>query len=130
MKEILIKAYEAMENAYAPYSNYRVGACGKLADGEFIPGANVENAAYGSSMCAERNAVYGAYSRGYRKEDIEELAIVSEGRTLVTPCGACRQVLAELLDPDTPIYLMSDGVAKTTSIRELLPWAFGADSLE
>ena len=117
MKEILIKAYEAMENAYAPYSNYRVGACVKLADGEFIPGANVENAAYGSSMCAERNAVYGAYSRGYRKEDIEELAIVSEGRTLVTPCGACRQVLAELLDPDTPIYLMSDGVAKTTSIR-------------
>ena len=107
MKEILIKAYEAMENAYAPYSNYRVGACVKLADGEFIPGANVENAAYGSSMCAERNAVYGAYSRGYRKEDIEELAIVSEGRTLVTPCGACRQVLAELLDPDTPIYLMS-----------------------
>ena len=130
MKEILIKAYEARENAYAPYSNYRVGACVKLADGEFIPGANVENAAYGSSMCAERNAVYGAYSRGYRKEDIEELAIVSEGRTLVTPCGACRQVLAELLDPDTPIYLMSDGVAKTTSIRELLPWAFGADSLE
>ena len=130
MKEILIKAYEAMENAYAPYSNYRVGACVKLADGEFIPGANVENAAYGSSMCAERNAVYGAYSRGYRKEDIEELAIVSEGRTLVTPCGACRQVLAELLDPDTPIYLMSDGVAKTTSILELLPWAFGADSLE
>ena len=130
MKEILIKAYEAMDNAYAPYSNYRVGACVKLADGEFIPGANVENAAYGSSMCAERNAVYGAYSRGYRKEDIEELAIVSEGRTLVTPCGACRQVLAELLDPDTPIYLMSDGVAKTTSIRELLPWAFGADSLE
>ena len=130
MKEILIKAYEAMEKAYAPYSNYRVGACVKLADGEFIPGANVENAAYGSSMCAERNAVYGAYSRGYRKEDIEELAIVSEGRTLVTPCGACRQVLAELLDPDTPIYLMSDGVAKTTSIRELLPWDFGADSLE
>lgn len=130
MKEILIKAYEAMENAYAPYSNYRVGACVKLADGKFIPGANVENAAYGSSMCAERNAVFGAYSRGYRKEDIEELAIVSEGRTLVTPCGACRQVLAELLDPDTPIYLMSDGAAKTTSIRELLPWAFGADSLE
>lgn len=129
MKEILIKAYEAMENAYAPYSNYRVGACVKLTDGKFIPGANVENAAYGSSMCAERNAVFGAYSQGYRKKDIEGLAIVSEGKSLVTPCGACRQVLAELLEPDTPIYLMNDGVAKTTSIRELLPWAFGADSL-
>ena len=61
MKEILIKAYEAMENAYAPYSNYRVGACVKLADGEFIPGTNVENAAYGSSMCAERNGIWRVF---------------------------------------------------------------------
>lgn len=130
MKKILEEAYKAMAHAYAPYSNYHVGACVELKDGNYIPGANVENAAYGSSMCAERNAVYGAYSRGYRKEDIKGLAIVSDGRTLVTPCGACRQVLAELLEADTPIYLRSTQEEKVTDIRELLPLAFDEESLE
>lgn len=129
MNEIIKKAYEAMENAYAPYSHYHVGACVKLRDGSYILGANVENAAYGSSMCAERNAVYGAYSKGYRKEDIEGLAIVSDGEALVTPCGACRQVLGELLEGDTPIYLKSRKEEMQTDIRRLLPYAFGADSL-
>ena len=97
MKRIVEEAYKAMRHAYAPYSRYHVGACIELKDGRYILGANVENAAYGSSMCAERNAVYAAYSLGYRRDDIVGLAIVSDGKALVTPCGACRQVLGELL---------------------------------
>ena len=129
-KVLLGKAKEAMGNAYAPYSNYHLGACVALTDGTYIPGANIENAAYGSCMCGERNAVYGAYSRGYRKEQIQALAIVSDGKKLVTPCGACRQVLAELLNPDTPIYLESLEEGMDTTIRELLPFAFDTESLE
>ncbi len=130
MRKVIEEAYKAMEHAYAPYSGYHVGACVELKDGVYIPGANVENAAYGSSMCAERNAVYGAYSRGYRKGDIESLAIVSDGIALVTPCGACRQVLGELLNMDTPIYLRSSQEEKVTTIQELLPMAFDEKSLK
>ena len=90
----------------------------------------MENAAYGSSMCAERNAVYAAYSLGYRRDDIEALAIVSDGKALVTPCGACRQVLGELLCEDTPIYLRSSQQERVTTIQELLPLAFDEGSLK
>lgn len=130
MKKILEEAYRAMKHAYAPYSQYHVGACVELKEGRYIPGANVENAAYGSSMCAERNAVYAAYSLGYRKDDIAALAIVSDGKALVTPCGACRQVLGELLCRDTPIYLRSSQEEKVTTIQELLPMSFDEKSLE
>ena len=69
-------AWKARENAYVPYSHFKVGACIALKDGTFVQGCNIENAAYGSTMCAERNAVFGAYCKGYRKEDIIGLAIV------------------------------------------------------
>ena len=107
-REILDKAFSAMNNAYAPYSNYYVGACVKTKDGKYFIGANVENASYGLTNCAERNAIFQTYSQGYRKEDIEAIAIVSRGKTLATPCGACRQVLVELLNGNTPI-LLSNG---------------------
>ena len=95
--DILDKAFEAMENAYSPYSNYKVGACVLTKDNKYFIGANIENASYGLTNCAERNAIFQAYSNGYRKNDIEAIAIVSNGKTLATPCGACRQVLVELL---------------------------------
>lgn len=104
-RDILERAFSAMDNAYAPYSNYHVGACVKTKDGKYFIGANVENASYGLTNCAERNAIFQVYSQGYRKEDVEAIAIVSSGKTLATPCGACRQVLVELLNRDTPIVL-------------------------
>ena len=124
------KAFEARRHAYAPYSGFQVGACVELKDGSFLPGANIENAAYGSTMCAERNAVFGAYVRGYRKEDIKALAIVTEAERISTPCGACRQVLSELLLPDTPIVLCNRKETVVTTISELLPGAFGAEDLK
>lgn len=126
---LLSKAFEAMNHAYAPYSNYHVGACVATRDGNYILGANIENAAYGSSICAERNAVFAAYSQGYRKADIEALAIVSDGERIGTPCGSCRQVLSELLDEDTPIVLSNRKSEMDTTIRELLPFAFGQEDL-
>lgn len=130
MKDKLIElAFDALMNAYAPYSNYRVGACVLCRDQHVYYGANIENASYGLTCCAERNAIFAAYSNGYRKNDVEALAIVSEGKTLATPCGACRQVLVELLDQDTPIYLSNGTIEKMTTIKELLPMSFTSEDL-
>ena len=129
-KEELIKeAFKAMENAYAPYSNYHVGACVLCKDGRTFYGANIENASYGATNCGERSAVFAAYSYGYRKDDIEALAIVSDGKTIGSCCGICRQVLAELLNPDTPIYLSNGKEEKTTYTTEMLPDAFTSEAI-
>ena len=123
------EAFKARENAYTPYSHFKVGACCELNDGKMIYGANIENAAYGSTMCAERNAVFQAYCQGYRKEDIKALAIVGDGPTLISPCGSCRQVLSELLKSDTPIVLGARDHYEVTSIYELLPRSFSEEDL-
>ena len=128
-KELVKQAFEATKHAYAPYSKFVVGACVLLRDGKLIKGANIENAAYGSTMCAERNAVYAAYCQGYQKDDIVSVTIVADCTPLVSPCGACRQVLAELLNKDTPIILGSKNDYRVTTITELLPYAFTGESL-
>ena len=104
----------AIDNAYAPYSDFKVGACIELADGQYITGSNVENASYGLSNCAERSAIFAAYSKGYRKEDIKAMAITTHAEKLTMPCGACRQVLSELLLPDTPILIANDKEEKNS----------------
>ena len=129
-QDILDRAFKAMENAYAPYSNYHVGACVLTKDNKYFMGANIENASYGLTNCAERNAIFQAYSNGYRKRDIEAIAIVSEGKTLATPCGACRQVLVELLEKHTPIVLSNHKIETITNIQELLPMSFTEEDLK
>ncbi len=123
-EELVNEAFKAMENAYAPYSNYHVGAALLTDDGTVFWGANIENASFGGTNCAERSAVFAAYSRGYRKENIKALAIVSDGDRLCGPCGICRQVLSELIEQDTPIYLSNHKDNMDTCIRELLPMQF------
>lgn len=127
--ELIKRAFSAMEHAYAPYSNYHVGACIKTKDGNYIPGVNIENASFGLTNCAERSAVFAAYSYGYRKEDIEMIAIVSDGDRLAAPCGACRQVLVELLEQDTPIILSNESEEMVTTIKELLPMSFTSEDV-
>ncbi len=130
-KESLIKlAFKASENAYCQYSNYKVGACCLCKDGNYFLGANIENASYGATICAERNAVFAAYSNGYRKNDIEALCIVSHGKRLGSPCGICRQVLCELLNQDTPIILANKNESLVTDIAELLPMQFTEEDLK
>lgn len=129
-KQTLIqKAFEAMKNAYAPYSNYHVGAAILLTNGTTILGANVENASYGATSCGERNAIFAAYSLGYRQQDIEAIAIVTDGKILAGPCGICRQVLSELIQQDTPIYLSNGHETMETTIAKLLPMQFGQRDL-
>ena len=123
-KELISEAFKAMENAYAPYSNYHVGAAVLTADGKVFWGANIENASYGATNCAERSAVFAAYSCGYRKDTIKALAIVSDGDRIAAPCGICRQVFSELLKPDTPIWLSNGKDELETNMAELLPMQF------
>ena len=128
-QELINLAFTAAENAYAPYSNYKVGACVLCKDGNHILGANIENASFGATNCAERSAIFATYSYGYRKEDIQALCIVSYGKKLAAPCGICRQVLCELLDHDTPIILSNGIETKVTNIDELLPMQFNEEDL-
>ena len=127
--ELISEAFKAMENAYAPYSNYHVGACVETTDGKLFYGANIENASYGATICAERNAVFAAYSNGYRKEQIKALAIVSDGDRIAAPCGICRQVLCELVGQNMPIYLSNGKDEMMTCIEKLLPMQFGLEDV-
>ncbi len=123
-EQLVNEAFKAMKNAYAPYSKYHVGACVLCKDGKTFYGANIENASYGATNCGERSAVFAAYSNGYRKNDIEAIAIVSDGERLGTSCGICRQVLSELLNPDTPIILSNGKETRVTNTVEMLPDSF------
>ncbi len=119
-------ANEARRRSYAPYSKYRVGAALRTRSGRIFTGVNVENAAYPSSICAERTAVFKAVSEGER--DFEVIAVVSDNGG--SPCGGCRQVLAEF-GLDT-IVLIADGkgqMSRQTTVRDLLPDAFTGEKL-
>lgn len=129
-EELVELAFKALKNAYAPYSNYHVGACVLCKDGNTFFGANIENASYGATNCAERSAIFSAYSNGYRKDTIEKIAIVTDGGRIGTPCGICRQVLSELLNADTPIILSNGKDYMETNIAELLPMAFASEDLK
>ena len=123
-EQLIQEAFKAMKNAYAPYSNYHVGAAVLTTDDHVTYGANIENASFGATNCAERSAIFAAYSLGYRKADIKAIAIVSDGDRIGTPCGICRQVLSEHLNPDTPIYLSNGQDTMDTTSSELLPMQF------
>lgn len=129
-EELIQEAFRGMKNSYAPYSNFHVGAALLCRDGRVFLGANIENASYGATNCAERSAVFSAYSNGVRKDDIEALAIVADGDTVATPCGICRQVLSELLDKNTPIYMSNGKKTVKSCMAELLPFAFSQEDLQ
>ena len=128
-EELVQQAFLAMKNAYAPYSKYHVGACILTDDGKTFYGANIENASFGATNCAERSAVFSAYSNGYQKDRIVAIAIVTDGNRIGAPCGICRQVLSELLNQDTPIYLSNGKEIMTKTIRELLPMQYQTEDV-
>ncbi len=125
-EELLQEAFSVLKNSYAPYSKYHVAAALETTDGRIFHGVNIENASFGATNCAERSAVFAAYSQGVRKDAVRALAIVSDGDAIAAPCGICRQVLSELLNPDTPIYLSNGKDETDTNIAALLPMQFGA----
>ena len=130
MKKLLEAATLARKNAYVPYSHFKVGAALLLKNGEIITGCNVENASYGLCNCAERTALFKAYSEGIKKEDIVAMSICADTDGPVSPCGSCRQVMSELLNKNTPVYLTNlKGDVKEMSVDELLPYSFDASDL-
>jgi homotetrameric cytidine deaminase len=123
-RALLIEAATAaMRNAHAPYSNFRVGAAIRGAGGGIHTGANVENAAYPQSQCAEASAIGAMVAAGETK--IAAVAVVAEQLAVCPPCGGCRQRLSEFAAPDTPVYMGSE----TTTLGELLPASFGVAEL-
>ncbi|MFF2875244.1 cytidine deaminase [Gottfriedia sp. NPDC057991] len=122
------EAIKARLNAYVPYSKFQVGAALLTKDGQVIRGCNIENASYGLTNCAERTALFKAYSNGIT--EFSAVAVVADTEGPVAPCGACRQVLFELAGPDTVVYLSNlNGVIQETTVKELLPGAFTSEDL-
>lgn len=124
---LLAAARQASETHYAPYSHYPVGAALLTASGDILCGANVENASYGLTLCAERVAIASAVSQGHRQFRALAVWAAREPFGAVMPCGACRQVMAEFFEPDTPIISAAppdEGALCQRPLSALLPHAF------
>lgn len=126
MIQLIDQAREVTKNAYAPYSNYHVGAALLFQDGSVVRGVNIENASYSVTNCAERSAIFSAISQGKNMKEVIAVAVVADGVRIGSPCGVCRQAMAEFFAPTTPVYLslMQGDEFTTTSVAELLPLAF------
>lgn len=128
--KLIREAVLAKVNSYSPYSNFRVGAAALLKDGTIIVGANIENANYVSGCCAEKACLVSAYSQGYHKDDIVGFAISSDTENFISPCGACRQVMIELLDENVAVFLINKKEEfKEIKVKKLLPFSFKGEDL-
>ena len=122
-EELIKAAMEAKEHAYVPYSHFRVGAALLTKSGKVYQGCNIENAGYSPTNCAERTAIFKAVSEGYR--EFQAIAIISDSEEVTSPCGVCRQVMAEFCGPGFEVTMVScKGDYKTVTLEELLPYAF------
>lgn len=127
-KTLIEKAVAILPNSYAPYSKYPVGAAVLSSNGKVYQGVNIENAAYPSSICAERSAIFNAVSDGER----HLIGIAVATRNAGSPCGACRQVMREFGGKDLPVLIVNEQgeLVEETSLLELLPRSFGPEDLE
>lgn len=125
-KELMKIARKARQNAYAPYSHFAVGAALLAESGRVYTGCNIENASYGLTCCAERNAIFAAVGAGECR--FKMLAVAADSPEPVAPCGACRQVIAEF---GIPLVVMGNlkEATKTMTAEELLPYGFGQESM-
>ena len=128
-QELVELAFTMLERSYVPYSHFPVGAALECADGTVFTGCNVENAAYGSTICAERTALVKAVSEGHR-DDFTRLAVVGNSTDYCWPCGACRQMLYEFAPDLKVLVARADHSFVELSLHELLPHGFGPKSLD
>lgn len=126
-QEIISQARQAIKQAYVPYSHYPVGAAAYFSSGRIYTGCNVENASYGLTICAERNAIFQAIAKGERQ--LVSLAIYVPRGIFPSPCGACRQVMREFASDCSVILINEQGETKVTKLSQLLPDSFGPDHL-
>ena len=134
-QELIQKAFEARQKAYAPYSGFMVGAALLCKDGRIFTGCNIENASYGATNCAERTAFFKAVSEGYR--EFTAIAIAggrreSQSLEYCAPCGICRQVMSEFCDPDAFLVILprSEEDYKSYTLGQLLPLGFTSADIE
>ncbi len=127
-KELIEAATAVRENAYAPFSSFKVGSALETDDGEMIAGCNVESASYGLTVCAERVAIWKAISVGKRK--VKRIVVVADTEELTPPCGVCRQIIWEF-GGDIPVTMANlKGKVETVQMKELLPRAFDTKFLK
>jgi homotetrameric cytidine deaminase len=132
-RKLIVAATDARTRAYVPYSHYAVGAAILTADGQIHGGCNIENASYGLTSCAERNAIFGLVGRSSDPDArrIRAVAVVTAGSDPATPCGACRQVIREFGKDAAIIIANTDGtVFLRTTLEDLLPHSFGPEQLD
>jgi cytidine deaminase len=128
IEQLIEEAKKAREKAYVPYSKFQVGAALLTEDGKLYHGCNIENAAYSLCNCAERTALFTAYSEGVR--NFTAMAVVADTNRPVPPCGACRQVISELCPPKMKVILTNlKGDVQEMTVEELLPGAFSPEDL-
>jgi cytidine deaminase len=121
--KLLAAARKAREKAYAPFSNFPVGAAVLGADGKIYSGCNVENSSFGLTCCAERNAVFAMVAAGQR--EIREVLVIGETEEILPPCGACRQVIAEFARPAVVVHMCNrSGDCRDITVDELIPHVF------
>ncbi|MER2036833.1 MAG: cytidine deaminase [Solibacillus sp.] len=129
MEQLLAESKIARERAYVPYSKFKVGAALLAEDGKVYHGCNIENAGYSMTNCAERTAFFKAISEGVM--NFKAIAIVADTPGPCSPCGACRQVMAEFCTPEMPVYLTNmNGDVQETTVAELLPGAFKTEDMK
>ena len=126
-RKLISMAADVMTNSYSPYSRFKVGAAVECTDGTVFTGCNIENAAFGSTLCAEAATIASAVSSG--KRSFKRIAIISEGNSYCFPCGSCRQLLNEFSPEIEVLCARSDGRYVSYSLSSLLPMAFGKDHM-
>jgi cytidine deaminase len=128
-EKMLELARQTMENAYNPYSKFSVGACVLGDDGNYYAGCNIENVSYRVTMCAEQVAIGQMIAAGAKK--IKEMVIVTGSDMIISPCGACRQVILEFADPNTQIHMYNNtDKSNTMTVADLIPAAFDSEFLD
>ena len=126
-QELCRKAQDMLSRSYSPYSHFPVGAAIECGDGSVYTGCNIENAAYGPSICAERVAVFKAVSEG--KRDFVRIAVAGSTKAFCAPCGVCRQVLQEFAPELEVILVNREGKTLELTLPDLLPYSFGSSTL-
>ncbi len=128
-KELISLAIKLKEKAIPTYSNFRVGAALLTKENKVITGANIENASYGLTLCAERLAIFTALHNGER--NFKAIAIAADSKEYISPCGACRQIMMEFCGPNLDVIMInSEGKHKTIKMKELLPYSFDKEYLK
>lgn len=127
IKKYVDLAADKLKEAYAPYSNFPVSAILVTQDGNVFTGINVENVSYGATMCAERVAIYAAFSAGYRKDDFSCLFVRANTKAPIAPCSLCRQVFIEVFSSEMPIFLINEaGEYFVKNTADLVPYGFSS----